>query len=297
MRAFLADSVFALFYSTFFDDMKKIILATLTLWGVLGLASSPQAQMAEPALQALAPVPAPDSQPSTNLEITSTFQNLTQGYGNWRDIALRGSHRLSSTNTLQGELLFADRFREKGTYASLRNTINFDSDWFGSLGIGAGSGAFYLPKYRLEAALNKKWLPSRQLVTSIGTGYDKAPNGQTDKSLSLGAVYYFDSPWIAEGGVRWNRSDPGSVDTRQQFLALTYGRVQSDVFTVRHGWGSEGYLAVSANFQMVNFRSQETSVSWRHWINPRTGWLLTGQQYRNPLYKRSGLGIGFFHEF
>lgn len=277
--------------------MKKILLATLALAGVLGLVSSPRAQMADSALQALAPVPAPNSQPATHVEITSTFQNLTQGYGNWRDIALRGSHRLSSDHTLQGELLFADRFGEKGSYASVRNTTNFDSDWFGSLGIGAGSGAFYLPKYRLEAALNKKWLANRQLITSIGTGYDKAPNGQTDQSLSLGAVYYFDSPWIVEGGVRWNRSDPGSVNTRQQFLALTYGRVQSDVVTVRHGWGSEGYLAIAANFQMVNFRSQETSVSWRHWINPRTGWIAMGQQYRNPIYKRSGITIGLFHEF
>ena len=79
------------------------------------------------------------------------------------------------------------------------------------------------------------------------------------RSLLLGAAYYFEQPWIVEGGIRFNSSNPGSVQTTQQFLALTYGRQKQDVVTARVGWGEEGYLAIGPATQLVNFRSRADS--------------------------------------
>ena len=143
----------------------------------------------------------------------------------------------------------------------------------------------------------RKWLPARNLVTTIGAGYYKAPDGHSDRSLLLGAAYYFDGPWIAEGGVRLNSSDPGSVRTTQQFIALTYGRQQHDVVTARVGWGGEGYLAIGPATQLVNFHSHEASISWRHWVRPDTALIVGANYYRNPLYNRTGATVGLLHEF
>ena len=230
------------------------------------------------------------------LELSTGFQNLSAGFGNWRDVTLRGTYGLPS-HVLQGELSLTRRFNKDGAFIGLSDTYTINEDWYTNVAVGFGDGAFYLPRYRLDATLYKKWLPARNLVTSIGAGVYKAPDGHSDNSVSLGLVYYFDAPWIAEGGVRLNSSNPGSIRTQQQFLALTYGRNKEDLITVRHGWGNEGYQTITANRQLVNFASNETSISWRHWVAPRTGVVAGINRYTNPFYNRSGLNIGIFHDF
>jgi len=240
------------------------------------------------------PVKQPDL-PRT-LELSTGFQSLSSGFGNWRDVTLRGTYGLPS-HVLQGELSLTRRFNTDGAFVGLSDTYTFNEDWYANVAVGFGDGAFYLPRYRLDATLYKKWLAGRNMVTSVGAGTYKAPDGHTDNSISLGLVYYFDAPWVAEGGVRLNRSNPGAIKTQQQFLALTYGRDKQDLITLRHGWGAEGYQTITAAAQLVNFRSNETSISWRHWISPRTGVLLGANRYTNPFYSRSGLNIGIFHNF
>ena len=231
-----------------------------------------------------------------SLELSAGGQSLSAGFGNWRDVSLRGVYGLS-THLLQGEVSRSRRFGQDGTFAGVSDTYTFNEDWFGSFSVGKGDGAFYLPRYRVDAALYKKWLADRNLVTSVGVGYYKAPDVYNDRSLSLGASYYFESPWIVEGGVRLNISNPGSVRTHQQYAAATYGRDKQDLISARYTWGDEGYLAIAANAQMVNFKSREASIAWRHWLNQETGLLLSANRYTNPSYNRSGINVGIFHDF
>ncbi|MEO6017327.1 MAG: YaiO family outer membrane beta-barrel protein [Polaromonas sp.] len=239
------------------------------------------------------PAAAPDN---GTLELSAGSQSLSGGFGNWHDVTLKGTYNLPS-HVLQGELSQHRRFNQNGTFVGLGDTYTFNEDWFGSVSVGAGDGAFYLPRFRIDGTLYRKFLPARNLVGSVGVGYYNAPDGHTDRSVSLGAAYYFEAPWIVEGGVRLNSSNPGSVRTQQQFVALTYGRDKQDLITGRYGWGGEGYLAVAANTQLVNFDSREASLAWRHWFNPRTGLLLSANRYTNPSYRRTGFNVGIFHSF
>lgn len=234
--------------------------------------------------------------PLRSLELSTGVQNLSGGFGNWRDVTLKGAYGVDK-HVLQGELSAHKRFGENGTFLSLSDTYTFNEDWFGSVALGVGDGAFYLPRYRVDGTISRKFLPGRNLVGTVGAGYYNAPDGHTDRSLSLGAAYYFEAPWIVEGGVRLNRSNPGSVDTQQQFVALTWGRNKQDLVTARYGWGSEGYLTIAANRQLVNFDSREASLTWRHWLNQSTGVLVGANRYTNPSYRRSGVTVGIFHDF
>ncbi len=230
------------------------------------------------------------------LELSAGAQRLTNGFGNWRNVTLLGTYG-AGAHLLQGEISAHRRFDKDGTYVGVSDTYTFNEDWYGSLGVGAGDGAFYLPRYRLDATLYRKFLADRRLVGSVGVGHYKAPDGHTDQSVALGLVYYFEAPWVLEGGVRLNRSNPGAVDTQQQFVALTYGRDKQNLVTARYGWGGEGYLAIAANRQMVNFESKEANLTWRHWLNPRTGVTVGVNRYTNPSYRRSGVQVGLFHDF
>lgn len=251
---------------------------------------------AEPVGRLEVPAPARPER-ARHLELTYDAQNLSSGMDSWKALNLRGSWRISPADLLQGELSAHRRFGVAGNYAAIGITHDFDADWFASISAGAGDGAFYLPRYRVDAAINRKLLEDRRLVATLGVGYYDAPDGHSDRSLLLALAYYFDGPWIVEGGVRLNHSNPGSVDTRQHFVALTYGRIKADVVTVRYGWGGEGYLATGPATQLVNFNSREASVAWRHWLAPHTGVILGANRYSNPLYRRTGITIGIFHEF
>ncbi|MDO9358365.1 MAG: YaiO family outer membrane beta-barrel protein [Polaromonas sp.] len=274
---------------------SAVALASLLLPMAATLAQTRQ-PLADQAGIVAAPPPPAGAAMQRSLELSAGAQSLTGGFGNWRDLTLRGTYALSS-HVLQGELSQNHRFGENGTFVGVSDTYTFNPDWYGSLALGAGDGAFYLPKVRVDATLYRKFLAKRNLVGSVGVGYYDAPTGYTDRSVSLGAVYYFDAPWIVEGGVRFNSSNPGSVKSQQQFVALTYGRTKADLVTARYGWGSEGYLAVAAGAQLVNFDSHEASLSWRHWLTPATGVLVGANRYTNPSYRRSGVTVGIFHDF
>lgn len=234
--------------------------------------------------------------PIRSIELDVGGEELTNGYGNWTNETLFGTYQVDQ-QVLQVELSAKEEFRSSGTYLGLADTITIDQDWFTRLSIGTGDGAFYLPRVRGDAFLSRKWLDQRNLITSIGVGYYEAPDGHIDRSLSFGSTYYFSTPWILEGGLRFNRSDPGSISTHQQFLAVTYGHEKQDVLTLRYGWGGEGYQEIAGNVSLVNFQSHEASIAWRHWLNANLGLLAKVDNYSNPYYQRKGANVGLFYQF
>lgn len=240
--------------------------------------------------------PSSGDAPIRSLQLDASHQNLTGGYSNWRDLTLKGAYGMGPS-LFQGELSAQRRFDKDGVFIGVSDTYTFNEDLYASLALGAGDGAFFLPRYRVDATLYRKLLADRRLVSSVGLGYYSAPDGHIDRSLALDLVYYFDAPWIAEGGVRFNSSSPGSIRTHQQFVAVTYGHVKQDIVTARYGWGGEGYLALASNAQLVNFKSREATLNWKHWLNPRGGVILGVNTYTNPLYKRTGFSVGVFHDF
>ena len=277
--------------------MDRNLLSHGALWVSL-VWSLPTLAQVQPAGHDLV-IPSPPVQMderSRNLQLSAGTQHLSGNYGNWHDVTLRGAWGLPA-HALQGELSSHKRFGVGGTYVAIGDTHDFNEDWYGSAAVGAGDGAFYLPKYRVDVTLNRKFLERRQLVATLGAGYYSAPDGHSDRSLLLGATYYLDAPWIVEGGVRFNDSAPGSVRTRQHFIAATWGRAKADLVTGRLGWGGEGYLAVGPATQLVNFDSREVSLAWRHWFNAHTGFLVAAHRYSNPLYRRVGASVGLFHDF
>jgi len=265
----------------------KARFATTLAAALLPLVSVAQQQSYEAA------APAPLRPPVTGLSLRAGAQHLTGGYGDWREVSLQGTHE-TGPHVVQGELSTFRRFHENGVFVGLADTYTWNPDWYTRLSVGAGDNAFFLPRWRVDGSLHRKLLADRQLVASVGLGFVRMPDGHEDKSLTLGGVYYFKSPWIVQGGVRFNNSSPGSVDTRQQWLAASYGRSGADIVTARYGWGREGYQAIGQASSLVDFSSKEGSVAWRHWMAPNWGLQLSLEAYRNPVYHRAGGSVELF---
>lgn len=234
--------------------------------------------------------------PERGLELTAGSQHLTGGFSAWRDMTLRGIYQINA-HVLQGELSFKREYDTNGTFIGVDDTYTINPDWFTHFSGGFGDGAFYLPRYRIDASLYRKFLDKKNLVGSVALGYYNAPDGHIDRSVGLAAAYYFNIPLILEAGIRLNNSSPGSVNTHQQFIAATYGQYKHDSVSARFAWGSEGYLAIASNTSLVNFDSKEVHLTWRHWLNHRSGFIASTNYYHNPTYDRSGIDIGIFHQF
>jgi YaiO family outer membrane protein len=230
------------------------------------------------------------------LEATTRYDSLSADLGNWRDVGVRGSAQVGA-HLVQAELSSQQHFRTHGNFAGLSDTYVFSPDWYGSLAVGAGNGAFFLPRYRVDAFLNKKWFAEKNLVTFVGLGRYRAPDGHVDGSTSLGFLYYFSIPLVVEGGIRRNISDPGSVSSQQNYLAASYGKHGGHMFIARHAWGTEGYLPIAPGSSLVGYMSKETTLSWRQWYSRRAGLAVELHRYENSLFQRKGAAITLFHDF
>ncbi len=140
-------------------------------------------------------------------------------------------------------------------------------------------------------------MPQKNWVATLGAGTYKAPDGHRDNNVNLGAAWYLAQPLVLEAGVRFNRSQPGAVNTHQQFIAATAGRNQQDLLAARVSWGGEGYLPIGPSSSLVGFNSNELTLAWRHWLSKRMGLSSTLSHYRNPSYERTGIDVGAFLEF
>jgi YaiO family outer membrane protein len=97
--------------------------------------------------------------------------------------------------------------------------------------------------------------------------------------------------------VRWNISSPGSVFTQSQYVAVTQGRDKHHFVVLRAGFGREGYQVVGPANTLVDFHSQEASVTWRQWLKRPWGFNAVVEYYHNPFYQRAGVSVGVFREF
>lgn len=234
------------------------------------------------------------------MEAAVAHHHLNNGYANWREASLRGQY-LQGGHLWSMELLHADRFDERGTFVGLQDRMRLAPRWDLSLAYGSGDGASWLPRERIDAFVHHSWGAQQNLVTNIGAGYYKAPDEHRDRWGSLGmAAYlapYLQSPWVAQGEVRWSQSNPGQVNTRQYFVALSWGHTGQTQITARHGWGREGWQSLGDARSIVDFASRQDTLTVKHWVAPDWGWRLSAEHYRNDQYRRQGLNLALFREW
>jgi YaiO family outer membrane protein len=229
-------------------------------------------------------------------EIYTSYDSLSGNYGSWREVGVRGLYS-TGPHMVSGELANMQRFNEDGTYLGLGNTMVLDKNWYGSLSMGAGDGASYLPRYRVDGFIHRKWLQDLSLVTSLGLGHYRSPLDYTDNKISLGATAYLPSSWVLQAEARINRSNPGTIDTQQYFMAATWGQAGQTRITGRYGWGEEGYQVLGSDQLISRFSSRQTTISAQHWLGPDWGIRARIENYKNPFYKRQGFLISVFKDW
>ena len=237
------------------------------------------------------------SKNNTEVEAGMNYRHLTNSFPAWTGAYLRLITKAGDRDTWYFEGLRQREFNDTGTYFSAADSHTINDQWYWFTAVGGSSGGFYFPAVRVDSQLNKKWLAKRNIVTSVGAGYFKAKDAHRDSSMSLGAIYYFEAPWIVQGGVRWNRSMPGAVVSRSQFIALSYGREAQRLIAIRGETGREAYQALAPGAVLVDFPSHAVSLSLKQWIGEAWGFNTGVEYYTSHVYQRTGASFGIFKSF
>lgn len=231
------------------------------------------------------------------VELTGIYHSVSNNYGDWKGAEARAGIPVGRNDFFYLDFLAQETFGDSGVYGVVANTHLWNEDWYTHLAVGSGTGDFYFPDVSVAGSVSRKWLPSRQLITTLGGGYTDSKDGHHDFSLLTSVTVYLFDQFIAEGGARITWSNPGSVQTARGFGVLTYGSDRNRFVTLRYEGGKEGYQPIGSTTTIVDFSSNEVSLSWREWVASNWGPVAKVSYYDNPYYSRTGATFGFFYEW
>jgi YaiO family outer membrane protein len=230
------------------------------------------------------------------IEVGGSHSGLSSSNPSWTDGYLKAVIS-GGSNTYSGEASRQSRYGDTGWYLGAGVSHVFNPNWYADIYGGTSTRCFFLPKMRWDGFVNRKLLGRKQLVATIGAGYDRYKDIHSAYRLNTGATYYFNRPLIVQGGMTFTQSNPGGIITRSQFLALTQGHYKEHYLVARGEFGREGYELVGPGTSLFNFAYSDISLSWRQWIGLNWGLQLSGEHYQSPYWHRNGATVGFFFEF
>lgn len=224
------------------------------------------------------------------------YHRLDRGYPSWHGQYLTLTKRSDQKNNWIGEVHHIKEFGQAGTFFGLTNIHDFNEDWYTSFSIGKSDRSDILQSYSFNFTAFRKFLDKRQLIGSLGVQKYWWRTHNQNLYLIPGFVYYFESPWIVEGGVELQQSMPGNIKTAYPFIVLTQGKENEHYFIARFAWGREGYQPVVSNdIGNVKFKSHVLTVTWRNWVDKNWGINLSAEAYRAAsAYNRNGVSVGLF---
>jgi YaiO family outer membrane protein len=286
--------------------MKRAIIPLLLL-AIASVASAQQNPAPSPS-QGGPPIPQGSSLPAGlsaipinlngpgYLEFGGAHSNLTNGNPDWTDAYLR-AFLSGGKNGWALEATRQSRYGDTGWFYSAGWTRTLSENWYTNFQAGTSSRCFFLPKWRVDGFINRKLLPKKQLVTSVGLGYDRYKTVQTAYRANLGGIYYFSKPFVLQGGVTFTHSNPGSILARSQYVALTQGHDKEHYIIGRAEFGREAYQLVGPATALFNFPVRDYTVTWRQWVGFNWGFNIVAEHYQNPYFSRTGGTVGFFLDF
>ncbi|MEO6443977.1 MAG: YaiO family outer membrane beta-barrel protein [Gemmatimonadaceae bacterium] len=237
---------------------------------------------------------APQQAGDRHIDVVGERHQVSGGFGDWTGLAVRLTVPAGASDVWFVEALQRKAFTDVGAYVSGALQHRWNDRWHSFVSVGAGTGEFILPDLRVDASLSRKWGARGALVTTLGTTLVDAKLGYRDAGGYGLLTAYLAPAVVAEAGVRVMRSMPGSVDAARALGAVTLGRTGKAYVVVRGSSGEEGYQLLGPGAVERRFTSREGAVSWRQWLGRAGGFLVQGERYTNPFYKRTGVSVGIF---
>ncbi len=237
------------------------------------------------------------------IEIGGGHSALSSSNPSWNDFYIRGMVS-GGRNAWTGELTREGRFGSSGWFYGVGLTRTLSESWYAQVSASGSAGGFFLPRFRTDGLINRKLLSRRQLVATVGVGFDQSKTVNRDVRFQAGGAYYFEYPVMLQAGVMWTHANPGNILARTQYIAASQGHDKEHFVSLRYEWGREGYEVIGPpNSQipafnvLFDFPVHTITGTWRQWIGPNWGLNFNVEQHQEPAYHRLGGTAGVFLEF
>lgn len=241
---------------------------------------------------ALAQTPAP-----VTLDLLFTQGRLSAGLPEASATNLRGTWLLGDGQVARLEVLDERKFDAHGGIVAGSYTRDFGPDWYATGTLALGQGGPNWARRRVDIDLATKWRSARDLVSHVAVYGARYDADRSDRGLRISLVGYLPAAVVVEGGILFNLSEPGAVQSRMPYASVLWGREGEQYLSLRVSSGSEAYQALGAARQLVDFHSSSAGLTWRRWLGPRWGFIAVAEHYRNPSYERNTLGLGLLVQF
>ena len=237
------------------------------------------------------------SRAESGTELEYAHSSLTSGDVAWNDVNIRNYIKSETDHQYVIETDYKNHFNQPAGVFGVTYTLTTNPTWYEDFSATASTNDTVLPGFVGFAQVHRKFLEDKTLVVGLGLGYVSSEAPYTDQNALLDAVYYLGSEWVVQGGVRVNRSSPGSVWTARTFAACTYYLTKKWDTTLKFEIGREGYTVIGISDFKNEFRSSELDAQFRYWINPDVAVKAGVEFYENEFYRRNGLTISFFRNY
>ncbi|MGR8918842.1 MAG: YaiO family outer membrane beta-barrel protein [Gammaproteobacteria bacterium] len=234
--------------------------------------------------------------PLGEIEAGGLYYGVNEGFEDTYGVYARGRLNLGKDEWL-AEGVQLDRFGDDGFFGGLGNIHHFDERWFSQLAIGSSSGGFFWPELRIDANLSRRWGARKQLVTTAGVTYFDAKDIHSDTGFRVEGVYYSDSPWVLQGGVTYNNSEPGSVGSVSGYAAISHVVDGARIVSARLGGGEQAYQPFENDRFKQDISFGTLRVTCKQWVGRRWGINVAAESYFSDSYDQHGVEIGLFQEF
>ncbi len=226
-----------------------------------------------------------------------SHSTLNAGYSSWNDVNILNYLNVQTDHQFVIETDYKNRFGESGLLAAMNYTDTYSPEWYQDFSVTASTNSNILPAWLVFSEIHRKFLGQKNLVAGIGLGYVATHDPYTDINGLAEATYFFEHNFSFEGGIRFNRSNPGSVFTVRGFGVLSYlydSRIEA---ALKLEAGREGYTIVGANQFVNEFSSKEESLQVRYWWSPRWGTSLNFDFYQSAFYDRNEIALAVLMKY
>lgn len=249
-------------------------------------------------LASLAALPrAGRADPRGSIETGALWDSLSNNEQDWTGAFARGYWHLNSSNTLNGEYNWGNRFGEQGTLGSVGLTHDYNEQWYQMVSFTGSTAGNFWPRLGAFTELYRKWLPQGQLITAFGLTSNTFTTLNSDFGLLGEVLYYLPGPFILDTGYWFFESYPGRIPSSRTFVALTVGNGWSHQLSVRYDVGREAYRPVGFGIIATEYASQVASVEARLFTDRPWGAAAMYEYYINPYYVRNGLTLSVIRNF
>ena len=226
------------------------------------------------------------------VEAQSDRQFLSAGYAPQLGMTLRAVVDHSSGSVWTFDAAARRAFLDQGVVAAVMNVrVLAQSPWLVGAGASASSGGFFLPRFRADVMVGRKWLPRRQLVTSMSGRFIEAKDGHRDQAIGVDLAWYAPT-FVMQVGTLVNFSQPGGVASPYHRATITLGPPDGESLILFGALGREAYQLIAADSPIVNFPSGSFGGVWRRWTRSGWGTSLGIERYENTTYDRMGVSLG-----